>query len=150
MEQFIYTLPSVKRKVNDGIYVNEKAYNIRTKTSVLEAYLAAVQETTVGKPCMRTIAERAKVLHAYIYKVVKEYKNYGYLLDPVETSKRVIEQWRGRSKISPEVELHLLALRYEDDRRPLYHEILKVMELDVLTNTIDHFFKTRFDFAGKL
>ena len=70
---------------------------------------------------MRTIAERAKVLHAYVYKVVKEYKTFGYLLEPEETSKRVIEQRHGRSKISPKVELYLLALPYEDNRCPLYN-----------------------------
>ena len=128
-----------------------KPYDISKKSDVLTTYneLAAMNPHKV--PCAREIAIITRVSHTFVYKVLKEFRTLGHLEDPIESNNK--KGKTRRLKIHPEAALFLLALRTEDDRRPLYSykvELFQATELEVSTTTIDRFFKKRFDFACKL
>jgi hypothetical protein len=143
-------------KMNDygGIYVHGKPYSITTKNEVVqEVYYRLQRIDPTSRPKLLGIAKEARVSKGYAHKVLKEVRVAGFIEDPELVLKRKAERTKGVSKLGPEESLCFLALRAEDDQRPLYI-YAKILEdelgVKVSHQTVDNFFKKRFDFKGSL
>ena len=153
MQNYLHSTRTVQKNENDGIYGNGEAYDIAKKLEVLTIYYEVANETIGRITSVQEVARRVKVSKTFVYKILAEFRLLGYLEDPTFAMERAALLMRRRTKIHPEASLFLLALRYENDLRPLItyrEELLKEMGLNVSVSTIDCFFKTRFDFAGNL
>jgi hypothetical protein len=136
------------------IYVNRKPYSITTKNEVVQVYHHLQRIDPTSRPKLLDIAKEETVSkRSYAHKVLKELKVAGFIEDLELVLKRKTERMKGVSKLGPEESLFLLALRAEDDQRPLYI-YAKILEdklgVKVSHQTVDSFFKKRFDFKGSL
>jgi DNA-binding MarR family transcriptional regulator len=133
-------------KMNDysGIYVNGKPYSITTKNEVVQVYHRLQRIDPTSRPKLLDIAKEARVSKGYAHKVLKELRVAGFIEDPELVLKRKAERTNRVSKLGPEESLFLLALREEDDQRPLYI-YAKLLEdklgVKVSHQTVDNFFK---------
>ena len=153
MEEHLLSSQKIATNKNGGIYTRGRAYDISKKSDVLTTYFQLCDHNPQQLPDSRTVAKLTKVSHTFVNKILQEFEVFGHLEDPRRAESRVNARRRQITKINAEAALYLLALRYENNLRPLYsyqRELHDALGLYVSVSTIDRFFKTRFDFAGKL
>ena len=133
--------------------MNGLPYSVRVKFEVIEAAHRRGLANPDAYLNHADIAREVRVSKGYVYKVLKEFRVTGYIQDPQVNIRMCVERSKGGSKLSPEASLYLLALRTEDDQIPLYvyKDILyEDLGISVSHQTVDTFFKKRFDFEGAL
>jgi hypothetical protein len=125
------------------IYKNGRRYDYCKKYEVIIAYHDLWTETEI-EPTMREVSDRCKLSLGYVCKVIQEFKLFGYIEDPKDVEDFINKNRKGRKHIiDGESSIFLLALRAEDDTRPLYDYVKKLHEgvgLQVSYETICQFF----------
>jgi hypothetical protein len=136
-----------------GIYENRGPDSIRTKYKVHDAACCLGSFDAGASPTLEDIAREAKVFKGYVYEVLTEFRVPEFIQNPKLTMVLRAESMMGMTELGPEASLYLLALRAEDDQMPL-HEYAKTLYNDlgvsVSCQTVDTFFKNRFDHRGSL
>jgi transposase len=110
-------------------------------------------ENPTVQPAIRAVARGARVSPQYASQVIGEFRELGYVEDPAIGILKARAKRKLFTKLGPEEMLFLLACRAEDDVRPLYVYV-KLLEDEmgfrVSHQTVDNFFKKRFDHRGSL
>lgn len=140
---------------NGGRYHQGRRYGMDKKLAVVDAILdLEIEEGATGRANVpyRRIAERAQVSVDFAHKVGREYYSTGTVTSPDERHVQILKK-RVPRKLGPLESVVLLSLRVDDDRRSL-RDYCRALFLDTGTmvspETVDRFFKTRFEFRGSL
>lgn len=144
--------------LNGGFFKHGVRYTMEKKLEVLQTFLELQRAADNdyhqnGRLKTRQVAEAAKVSVGYAHRVISEYLETGGLLDPNVAKEDLRETRRQYTKISPLDTIVLLSLRAENDQMTLLEYQTKLRQSTgtmVCVQTIDHFFKHRFDYRGSL
>jgi hypothetical protein len=125
----VYTTSPLKQNQNGGHFVNGQRYDISKKADVLEQYDRLDGPQTVRPPrIVESVAEAARVSIGYTHKVLAKYRRMGLIEDPDLIKIRHTEEKKNYSKITPAIAIYLLALRADNDQRPLYKYKTQLMD----------------------
>ena len=153
MAEEIESNHTIRENQQGGLYVSRQRYSFHVKHRVIRQYKSLKQENNNREPTIKQVSEASQVSVNYAWSVLQEYKSFGYIEDPRLARERATEQNKSMKKLGPADCLVLLALRLEDDQRPLYdyrNELFQETGTLVCNNTIDDFFKRRCAYKGSL
>jgi transposase len=108
---------------------------------------------TVWPPRIESVAEAARVSIGYTHKVLAKYRRMSLIENPDLIKIRHTEEKKNYSKITPDIAIYLLALRANNDQRPLYKYKTQLMDdlgKYLAVTTIHNFFLERYDHKGSL
>ena len=142
-----------------GYYKHGARYTIEKRLEVIQIFLELQQVggdpnyRNRGRLCTREVAEMAKVSISYAYHVISEYMETGGIKDTEVRKAEVAKIRQQYTKIGPLETLVLLSLRSENDQMLLVeykNNLRRITGANVSVQTIDYFFKHRFDYRGSL
>ena len=69
--------------INGGVYVRGRVYSIETRYNIINTYnkLKLIRGGE-GEPTHEEIAQEAMVSKSFVTKIMKEYNENGFLIDP--------------------------------------------------------------------
>ena len=137
---------------NGGIYRPGCTYPIEKKFDVAINYLELLKKGNGAKPTVDSVAKSSRVGWDFAKKVMMEVQDYNCVLPPpVPNESELRQRGVGSKSLTPEEEVFLLWLRFEDPHRSnqsYVNSLYASFGKQVSTTFISEWFKCRFDHKG--